>query len=168
MICSSVNLDRFILSVLRWADSSYSWRSFRGSRHKEKKIADAIARQPERWLELAELDARLADTEAEVLASVPTIRANVERVKWPRSLSSFETVAARYRDHLARELAENDRRRTAYHARLDAQAERDNARYRADLEKIMGDLAASLAKAVKSGEMSKEAALTFIRDFGKG
>ncbi|MCW0045940.1 helix-turn-helix domain-containing protein [Brevundimonas sp. BT-123] len=32
MICSSVNLDRFILSVLRWADSSYSWRSFRGSR----------------------------------------------------------------------------------------------------------------------------------------
>ena len=33
MICSSVNLDRFILSVLRWADSSYSWRSFRGSRH---------------------------------------------------------------------------------------------------------------------------------------
>ena len=34
MICSSVNLDRFILSVLRWADSSYSWRSFRGSRQR--------------------------------------------------------------------------------------------------------------------------------------
>jgi hypothetical protein len=38
MICSSVNLDRFILSVLRWADSSYSWRSFRGSRHSEAPV----------------------------------------------------------------------------------------------------------------------------------
>jgi hypothetical protein len=29
----SVNLDRFILSVLRWADPCNSWRRFRGSRH---------------------------------------------------------------------------------------------------------------------------------------
>ena len=32
MICSSVNLDRFIRPSSGRADSSYSWRSFRGSR----------------------------------------------------------------------------------------------------------------------------------------
>lgn len=32
MICSSVNLDRFIRPSLSWADFSYSWRSYRGSR----------------------------------------------------------------------------------------------------------------------------------------
>ena len=33
MICSSVNLDRFIRPSFHRADSSYFWLSFRGSRH---------------------------------------------------------------------------------------------------------------------------------------
>ncbi|MGQ2971613.1 hypothetical protein, partial [Brevundimonas mediterranea] len=35
-------LDRFILSVLRWADSSYSWRSFRGSRHRLHNLSNDL------------------------------------------------------------------------------------------------------------------------------
>ncbi len=63
MICSSVNLDRFILSVLRWADSSYSWRSFRGSRQKDWNLFSAqvaesgftrsLTESLDSWLELA-------------------------------------------------------------------------------------------------------------------
>lgn len=36
MICSSVNLDRFIVRPLNWPDSTLRWQSFRGSRQEAR------------------------------------------------------------------------------------------------------------------------------------
>jgi hypothetical protein len=129
----------------------------------ERNLARENQRQPERHLALAEAEQALADLEIE--ASGATFKPKTVLVPWPRGLSSFETVADRYRVQQARENDAERRRANAYFRRVGAQYTRETAKHDAGMRKAIAALAKNLADAVKSGKMTREAALNLIHGF---
>lgn len=132
----------------------------------ERQLAREVTRQPERFLELARAEEKLADVEAEVGASVAKIRAGAVLVTWPRRLPTFETVAERYRHQQDRENVEARNKAGRYFTRLDATYSKQMAKHDEAVRKSVTSLATELVKAVKSGEMSEDAALKLIRSLG--
>ena len=125
-----------------------------------RKQARESQRGPERYAELDALDVALAALEIEVLQKVAVMRPSKGRVRWPSPLPPFEETARTY----AAALDEVDRVSRQKHEHMMARFAEQDEKARIAMERAWTKLAQSLAKAVKRGAMTEDAALTFIRN----
>lgn len=125
-----------------------------------RKQARESQRGPERHAELDALDVALAALEIEVLQKVAVMRPSKGRVRWPSPLPPFEETASTY----AAALDEVDRVSRQKHERMMARFAEQGEKARIAMERAWTKLAQCLAKAVKRGAMTEDAALTFIRN----